>query len=247
MMDNYKSIFCDLDGCLISGDEALFGAKSFVQYCKSKLWVVSNNSSDTGVSLSEKLSRLGLEIAPDRLVLAGELSIRHLAQQCPGGKVSLYTDAPLCQLAEELGLRQTDDRPDIVLLARNRSFNLDSLERICRQLKQGSRFFVTNIDATHPGNHGEPVPETGALLSAVITCLPDARFTSFGKPDTALLDVAFERSGEAPEDSVFVGDNAETDGLAAARAGLDFIHITHAQFSSQPPRELHQETGVQPC
>ncbi len=245
--EEYKVILCDLDGCLISGSIALPGSIKFVELNRNKIWIVSNNSSDTGASLARKLIGLGLDIASERLLLAGEFSIRQLAETCSGAEISIYADAPLLELAEELGLRQNDDKPDFVLLARDQSFNLASLERICRQLQQGAEFVVTNIDATHPGNLGAPVPETGALLSAVHTCLPDIDFKSFGKPDTALIDLAFERAGELPRNCVFVGDNAETDGLAAARAGLNFIHIVHEQFSLKRSAELPQETGVQPC
>jgi FMN phosphatase YigB (HAD superfamily) len=37
--------------------------------------------------------------------------------------------------------------------------------------------------------------------------------------------MALARAGVPPQDAVFLGDTPETDGRAAAAAGIDFVHI----------------------
>ena len=44
-------------------------------------------------------------------------------------------------------------------------------------------------------------------------------------PDPLMLTTALARSGRAAAEAVFVGDNAATDGRAAAAAGIPFLHL----------------------
>src|SRR5690606_29414197 len=66
------AVLSDLDGCLISGDTVLPGAQTLFERAADRLWVVSNISSDTSMTLSKKLSgMLGMPVAADRILLAG--------------------------------------------------------------------------------------------------------------------------------------------------------------------------------
>lgn len=223
-----EAILCDLDGCLISGPRVLPGAAAFAAEHGERLWVVSNNSTDTADSLARRLAGLGLPIAPERLVLAGEQTIRHLARQHPGGAVAFYGAEALDSLARELGLLLDKVRPVAAVLARDLRFTLEDLTRLIAQLRGGAALHVTNIDASHPGPDGLPCPETGALLAALDTCLPGIAYTTLGKPEPALLEIALQRAGVSPENAVLVGDNRATDGLAARAAGVAFVHVDGA-------------------
>ena len=69
------------------------------------------------------------------------------------------------------------------------------------------------------------VPETGALLAAVLECLPGLAFEVVGKPEPGLFRVALERLGVGSGEAVLIGDNPDTDGAGAKAAGVDFIQI----------------------
>src|SRR5262249_5216546 len=72
-------LIVDLDGTLVRGGALTPGAAAFLALFEGRFAVVSNNSTDTAPRLSALLSRLGLSVAPDRLVLAGEEMIRFAA------------------------------------------------------------------------------------------------------------------------------------------------------------------------
>lgn len=225
-----RAVLCDLDGCLISGGSVLPGAHELVAGCGERLWIVSNNSADTAETLSTRLDGIGLEVPAERIVLAGEETIRHLARSYAGARVAIHADAPLRDLAENLGLEPCDREPDpdIVVLGRDARFGLVLLETIAHQIFEGAELWVTNLDAAHPGPDGLPVPETGALLAAVRACCGPVPAHCLGKPATDLVQLALRRSGATAETAVFIGDNAATDGEAARAAGVEFIHIAHA-------------------
>ena len=224
-LDGVDVVLCDLDGCLVAGDHVFDGVDALFRRAGERLHIVSNNSADTAETLCERLAALGVDILPDRVWLAGEQTIRHVARTLPRASVSIYGALPLRALAAQLGLRFGAPRPDIVVLARDEEFNIKRLAQILAELDGGARLIVTNADASHPGIDGRPIPETGALLAAVRACLPDLDYTVFGKPAAALARLALERAGVEASRALFVGDNPETDGAVAAALGMPFAHV----------------------
>ena len=241
-----QAVLCDLDGCLISGGGILAGARELVSGSGERLWIVSNNSSDTSETLATRLAGIGLDVPAGRILLAGEETVRHLARHQPQARVAMHVEAPLVELAAALGLLQSKLDPDIVLLGRDARFDLASLEQIAAHVCDGAQLWVTNIDATHPGPTGLPVPETGALLAAVRACCGPVPAHCIGKPSPDLVELALRRSGTSPREAVFIGDNSATDGEAARAAGVEFIHIAHA-FSRPWPHQAAEIVRRLPC
>src|SRR5262249_34599614 len=77
-IDDFRSFLCDLDGCLIAGDTVLAGARELLARAGERLWIVSNNSTETPATLAARLERLGLPVRPDRILLAGATAIEYL-------------------------------------------------------------------------------------------------------------------------------------------------------------------------
>ncbi|MFN3547907.1 MAG: HAD-IIA family hydrolase [Mesorhizobium sp.] len=233
-VDGCEAIFCDLDGCLVSGRHVYPNVREFVANHADRLWIISNNSSDTSETLSERMAVAGLAVDPRRILLAGEQAIRRIAASRPGAAVSLYAEPPIRAFARSLGLRTETRRPEIVLLARDTSFSVRDLARLIDEVHDGAALVVTNIDTVHPDDRGRPVPETGAIVAAVRACVPSIRFTSIGKPAPDLVELGLRLSGAAPGACVFIGDNAGTDGLAAAAAGVRFVHLRRMTANGPP-------------
>ncbi len=221
----HAAVLCDLDGCLIAGDRVLPGAARLVAACGPRLWIVSNNSTDTAVTLAARLANLGLVVAADRIVLAGEETLRALACSHPGARVALYAAAPLVALAVDLGLRPDDLSPDAAVLARDPDLTLPRLSRLAALVHGGVPLHLTNPDPSHPGPDGAPVPETGALLAALAAIVPVGAPRCLGKPAPDLLRIALARAGVAPRDAIYLGDTPETDGEAARAEGVPFVRI----------------------
>jgi pyridoxal phosphatase len=209
--------------------------------CGDRLWIVSNNSTDTAETLSVRLGPLGFPISPAHIVLAGEETIRRVAQQRPGQRVAVYAAEPLCALARQLGLITDRAAPEAAILARDQAFSFACLTRLTAQVARGLPLMTTNPDASHPDGDGHPVPETGALWAAIAAAIPGLAIRSIGKPAPDLLQLALARAGVAPRDAVFIGDTPETDGIAARSAGVDFVLLRRPGLLQAGVAE------VQPC
>jgi len=69
------------------------------------------------------------------------------------------------------------------------------------------------------------VPETGALLSALTSCLPHAEPEIVGKPQALLFHRACEVLGISPDQAVMIGDNPDTDIKGARALGMGAVLI----------------------
>ncbi len=223
LVAGHRAILADLDGSLISGDTVLPDVEGLFAQAGLRLWIVSNNSSDTAMSLSTRLAGHGLAIPPDRILLAGEQTLVLFAENRPGARIALYANPTIKTAARALGLVIDHTLPEFVILARDRAFSLAALTELARFIHRGVPVWITNPDASHPGPDGLPVPDTGALFAAVQAMVPGCRAKSLGKPSPDLLHLALKRAGVAPSQAIFVGDSPATDGLAAGRAGVPFV------------------------
>lgn len=229
------AILADLDGCLVSGDTVLPGVPELFARCGARLWIVSNNSTDTARTLSARLAGLGLALPPERVLLAGEMTLRALQRTRPGARIALYATDPLQELARELGLVPDRAAPERVVLARDTALSFADIARIAEHAHADIPVTLANPDTSHPAADGTPVPETGALWAAVSAMVPQARVTSLGKPAPDMPREALRRAGVTAGAAVFIGDTAETDGMAAAAAGVEFVHLARPGHAPARP------------
>ena len=219
------AVLSDLDGCLLSGNMLLPLVPELVAACGARLWIVSNNSTDTAAGLSLRLAGLGLDLPPERILLAGEETLRALAAAHPGARVALAAAPPMQALAGDLGLTVSDHNAEVVVLARDTGFRFADLTRLAALVAAGVPIWLTNPDTSHPGPDGVPVPETGALFAALCAMVAPKSLTCIGKPAPDLIRKALARAAVLPSAAVYIGDNPITDGGAAAAAGVEFVQV----------------------
>ncbi|SEL29554.1 HAD family hydrolase [Pacificibacter marinus] len=224
-VENARIVLCDLDGCLISEGRAYSETAGFVAACGARLWIVSNSSDTTAEIMAKRLVEMDIAVPAARILLAGEIALNHLAEVQNIRHLRLFACAELKARARAMGLDPEARDPDAILLCRDPGVTVDTLGEILALVARGVPLWVANEDLSHPGHDNQPVAETGALLAALCAIAPDLRWKSLGKPDPKMLSMALAQTGLRAQDAVFVGDNALTDGRAAADLGMPFIHI----------------------
>jgi HAD superfamily hydrolase (TIGR01450 family) len=220
-----EHLIVDLDGTLIREHEVLAGAAQLLRRFDGRYVVVSNNSTHSPDSLSRKLHRMGLKVAPQALVLAGEQTLAYLRREHPKARIFLSGSRALQQMALAMGCDLVRDEAEVVVLALDPHFNVARLTHIVNQLRRGALLVVANADATHPGPRGSVVPQTGALLAAVRTASGVAPHRIIGKPGPLLLAEGMRRLSARADGCVLIGDNPDTDGLGARAMGMACILV----------------------
>lgn len=218
-------LLIDLDGTLIREQEPIEGAAELLTRFHDRFAIVSNNSTHTSAGLSRRLRRLGLRVPPERIVLAGEWAVQELARCAPGARTLVVASPAIQHLARALGCALVQVGAEFVLLALDMRFSHARLTQVANEVRRGAKLIVTNTDATHPGAGGRVVPETGALLAAVVAAGGAAPWRVIGKPEPMLFDEGMRRLGARAEHTLVIGDNALTDGAGAMRLGLPCLLV----------------------
>ena len=228
----------DLDGTLISGGSALPHSFGLLARLKDRFVIVSNDAEHVPAQVASMLGDLGLSVPSDRIVLAGTETLDLVATERPGAAVLLLASAALAIYAQSIGLRLVESGPDVVVIGRDRGFSYAKLTTAANAVRAGAELIATNADHTHPGPEGSVVPETGALLAAVLRCIGPTPCRVIGKPEPALFAKALRILGVAAARTVVIGDNPMTDGVGAQRLGMAYSDVTDAGFGSMPTRTI---------
>jgi 4-nitrophenyl phosphatase len=226
LIDCKDRVIVDLDGTLIRGGRPTEGAEVFLNGIADRYMVVSNNSTDTAEGLSIRLGRIGLPIPPQRLVLAGEETIRFVAVRYPGARCIVAASSSLRKMASREGLVVVGEEAQFVILGRDLHWNYSRLTLLVNELRHGATLIVTNPDVSHPDGEDRIVPETGSLLAALVAGAGVEPAHIVGKPEALLFEEALRRLGSVPENTVVVGDNPLTDREGARRLGLRCVIVS---------------------
>lgn len=212
--------------------------------------IVSNNSTQDRDAFTAILRRTGITLPVERIVLAGVETLRHAAAD-PEVPTMLIGSAAMRAAALKRGIHLVDRAPRRVLLLRDTQFHYARLRQIVDAIGEGAELIVANRDLTHPGTDGRIVPETGALLAAIIACVGEGAITAeIGKPGPLLYRRACAVLKIAPADAVMIGDNPDTDIRGARGLGMGSIlvgprgHIGIDQLASLPLSAWPVERGL---
>jgi len=226
LLDAAKGILLDWDGCVAVENRVLHPARKLIERYADRIAIVSNNSTHVSADFVSILARYGLAVPEDRILLAGVEAVRHVSAR-GARRVMLIGSPRLRQFARAQGVALVRESPDLVVLTRDARFTYAKLERAANALQDGADLVVANVDRSHPGAGNRLVPETGSLLAALLACVDGARdrMQMIGKPCPLLFELACERLSVTPADAVMIGDNPETDGEGARRAGIHAILV----------------------
>ena len=219
-----SAILLDWDGCVMIGERIMPSAQNFIRRNADRIVILSNNSTHVPEDFVRALARVDVRLPVERIVLAGVEAVEWTRQHV-GGRVMLFGSTQIKHHARQLGVNLVRDEPDAILLTRDARFTYAKLHRAINALHDGARLIVANGDTTHPGAKDRLVPETGALLAALLACVPDADVVTIGKPGPLLFARACAIAGVLPHQAVMIGDNPDTDGKGARDYGIQPILI----------------------
>ena len=223
---NITSWLTDMDGVLVHEGHPIPGAAELIAKwtaAGTPFLVLTNNSIYTPRDLSARLKIAGLDIPEERIWTSALATAAFLNSQKPQGTAYVIGETGMTQALHDIGYVQTDQNPDYVVLGETRNFNFDNLTKAIRLIGAGSRFIVTNPDATGPSNEG-PLPAAGSV-AALITKATGMKPYIVGKPNPMMFRSAMRKIGAHSESTGMIGDRMDTDVVAGIEAGLHTVLV----------------------
>ena len=216
----------DMDGVLYRGSRALAGGREILETLGASgkpAMLATNNSMATPESYTVKLGKMGIDVAPDRILTSGTATADYLTEALTAGAGLYVVGMPA--LSEQIFGRTTfhpvDPRQEVpaaVVVGLDLTFTYEKMKLAMASILAGSTFVATNSDATLPTEHGFD-PGAGSILAG-IELATGQHPTVIGKPSPRTLLRAASQLGADPSETVMVGDRLDTDILAGERAGM---------------------------
>lgn len=238
----------DLDGTIWLGDELLPGARDLVLGLRAlgrESVFLSNNPTKDPAMYSEKLTRLGIPTAPDRIVNPLVTLTTWLKAEAPGASVFVIGEEPLLRAVRGAGIRVTEraEEVDVVVASYDRTFDYRKLQIGFDALWQHgrARLVTTNPDPYCPMPGGRGEPDAAAVVAALEACTGRRCEVNLGKPSSVILDTAVAVLGVPREACLVVGDRLGTDIAMACDTGTRSALVLTGEASADDVRALPQD------
>jgi 4-nitrophenyl phosphatase len=242
-----KAVLFDLDGTLIRGEEAIPGAASFVHELVNlgkRIVYLTNNATRTKQAVATLLAGLGFPATPDMVLTSSVTAAALLTRKIGTGKnVYVIGEEGLRQplVAAGFVLEEADDASvAAVVMGLDRQVTYLHFEKAVQHIYAGAVFMVTNMDRVIPVRNGF-APGAGSLVALVKTATGVNPIIA-GKPSEAFVNEALRLAGVKREEAILIGDNPDTDILAAKNAGVFSILIESGVPSDEnifPDLQVH--------
>lgn len=222
-----KGFICDMDGVIYHGSELIPAAKTFFEWLQknNKEYLFLTNSSERSPrELSQKLSRMGLEVDETHFYTSAMATASFLKSQKPGCSVYCIGEAGLHNALYNAGIIMNDVNPDYVVIGETQNYNYQSICKATMLVNNGAKLIGTNPDITGPAEGNVMVPACKALVAPVELATGKNAYY-LGKPNPLMVRTGIKHIGLTPGDIAVIGDRMDTDIISGVEAGADTVLV----------------------
>ncbi|MFE6623399.1 HAD-IIA family hydrolase [Streptomyces sp. NPDC057740] len=240
-MGSVRAVLVDIDGVLTVSWQPLPGAVEALREIRESglgVALVTNTTSRTRASIARTLAGAGFPVSAEDILTAPAVTAAHLAEHCPGARCALLSSG---DVAEDLaGIRVVGedeaDVPDVVVVGgAGPEFGYAALDRAFGHLQRGARLVAMHRNLYWRTEEVLRL-DAGAFLAGLEKAARvEAEVT--GKPSAAFFEAALAHVGTGAGEAVMVGDDIESDVLAAQRAGVTGVLVRTGKYLPSTHRD----------
>ncbi|MFH8769358.1 TIGR01458 family HAD-type hydrolase [Streptomyces sp. NPDC017958] len=240
-MESVRAVLIDIDGVLTVSWKPLPGAVEALRRIRAAglgVALVTNTTSRTRASIADTLAGAGFAVDAEDVLTAPALTAAHLAEHFPGARCALLNSG---DIEEDLGgITLVDERPDVVVLGgAGPEFDYAALNRAFGFLQQGARLLAVHRNLYWRTEAGLQLDSGAFLLGLEKAARVQAEV--MGKPSPAFFEAALARMGVTAGRALMVGDDVESDVLAAQRVGITGVLVRTGKYQ---PETLASASGT---
>ena len=241
-----KLFLFDMDGTLYLGNQLFDFTLELLHTIKERggrYIFMTNNSSKSVQDYIKKLAGLGIEATYDDFMTSSQAMAYYLKKHYAGK--TLYVSGTQ-SLKDELmreGFCITDDiyKTEVIVTGFDTELTFKKLEDVSKMLcTMDLPYVATNPDYVCPTEFGS-VPDCGSV-SDMLFNVSGKRPLFIGKPSPLMPQLAMEKWGVTPEETVVVGDRIYTDIKSGLNAGATTVLV----MSGETTYEILEKSSDKP-
>jgi HAD superfamily hydrolase (TIGR01458 family) len=238
-MASVRAVLIDIDGVLTVSWEPLPGAVAALREVREAglgVALVTNTTSLTRTSIASVLAGAGFPVSAEDILTAPAVTAAYLTDRFPGARCTLLNSGDIAEDLAGVTLvgGETDGVEVVVLGGAGPEFGYTALNQAFGHLQRGARLVAMHRNLYWRTADGLQLDagaflaglEKAARIEAVVT----------GKPSPAFFEAALARLGVRVDEALMVGDDIESDVLAAQRAGLTGVLVRTGKYLPETHR-----------
>lgn len=238
MLTNHKLFLFDMDGTIYIGNQLFDFSKKLLATIKdrgNKYIFVTNNSSKSVEAYIEKLADFGIEATVDDFVTSSQATAYYLKQHYANNKLYVCGTESLKQELRKNGFVITEDLDEVecIVMGYDTELTYRKLEDVCWLLftKENIPYIATHPDYKCITEFGS-VPDIGSVCDMIYHAT-GKRPIIVGKPEPLIPELAMKRWGCTKEETVFIGDQMDTDIPCGLNAGVTTILVMTGETTQE--------------
>ena len=246
-----KHVALDMDGTIYMGATLFPYTKPFLAGVKELglgYSFLTNNPSSSIADYLAKLARLGVEATEEEMYTTALATIDYIKTHYPEAKRLFMLGTPsMITEFEKAGFESaTDDaadRPDVLVVAFDKSLVYERLCRAAWWISQGVPYIATNPDRVCPTDQPVVLVDCGSICACLTHATGRTPDITLGKPDPNMLSGILHRYGYEADEVAMVGDRIYTDIEMAHNAGAFGVLVlsgeTTLEVADAAPKQPH--------
>jgi HAD superfamily hydrolase (TIGR01458 family) len=215
-----QGLLLDIDGVLTVSWEPLPGAVQAVAWLRRSripFRLLTNTTMHSRDAMADMLSDAGFDVSAEEIVSASLATAEYLRTHHPGARCFLLGQPDLGD--DVRGIQFVQNNAEVVVVAgADDDFTWPKLNKALQTLRGGAPLIAMHRNMTWMTSDGLKL-DAGAYLLG-LEAATGVQATVIGKPSPDFFLHAIEMLGVEPERVAMVGDDVESDVLAAQRLGL---------------------------
>ena len=245
-LKNKKLFLFDMDGSVYLGSR-LYGFTvellDTIRKNGGRYLFMTNNSSKSVKDYIDKLGKMGIPATEEDFLTSSQATAFYLSQHHKGQVLYVCGTQSLKEELAKAGFSITDDieKTQCIVMGFDTELTFRKLEDVSKMLcTKDLPYIATNPDYVCPTEFGS-VPDCGSV-SDMLYNVSKKRPLFIGKPSPLMPQLAMEKWGVTPNETVVIGDRIYTDIKSGLNAGATTILV----MSGETTYEILEQSTDKP-
>lgn len=234
-----KCFLFDLDGTVYLGGIPIPGAVDAVRRTGGRFMFLTNNSSASRLDYVKKLSGMGFPVSENNVYTSGNATAEYLNANYAGKKIFLFGNRTLRGEFEAAGVTLEEDKPDLIVVGFDTTFDYARLTRLCDLIREGVPYICTHADINCPTETGYK-PDVGSFIALIEKSTGVSPLLVCGKPHAIMAECIRRKLGLKSYEIAMVGDRLATD----MKFGVDNGFVSVLVLSGEATEEDLRRSGL---
>ena len=236
-----RHVALDMDGTIYMGMTLFDYTRPFLQRLRElgiTYSFLTNNPSTSIADYLHKLEGMGITATEEEMYTTALATIDYIRSHYPEARRLYLLGTPsMIGEFERAGFEATtdsaDDRPDVVVVAFDKTLEYSRLCRAAWWVQQGLPYIATNPDRVCPTDLPTVLVDCGSICKCIEHATGRQPDITLGKPDPTMLTGVRQRYGLQPHQIAMVGDRIYTDIEMAHNAGAFGVLVLSGETTDE--------------